>query len=74
MQLACEASWIASLAWAHRCLAAYGRVPKPLTPSLTALYGENRSFENLLTLAWVILALNGEANATAETAKDDATR
>jgi hypothetical protein len=47
----------ASLALAHRCLAAYGRPVPPLAPALDKLYGNNRFFENVLTTAWAALAL-----------------
>ena len=52
----------ASLALAHRCLAAYGRPIPPLAPALGKLYAQNRFFENVLTHAWIILALNEEGN------------
>ena len=41
----------ASLALAHRCLAAYGRPVPPLAPALGELYSHNRFFENVLTTA-----------------------
>jgi hypothetical protein len=46
----------ASLALAHRCLAAYGRELPPLAPALTQLYARHKFFENTLTAAWVALA------------------
>jgi len=50
----------ASLALAHRCLAAYGRPVAPLAPALNELYSRNRFFENVLTMAWAALALQEE--------------
>jgi hypothetical protein len=50
----------ASLALAHRCLTAYGRRVAPLAPALDELYSHNRFFKNILTVAWVTLALNEE--------------
>jgi len=50
----------ASLALAHRCLAAYGRRLPPLAPVLDELYKQNRFFENVLTAAWAALALQEE--------------
>ena len=64
----------ASLALAHRCLVAYGRRVSPLAPALDELYSHNRFFENVLTIAWVILALNEEGRAGAQTAGEAATR
>jgi hypothetical protein len=52
----------ASLALAHRCLAAYGRSTSPLAPGLAKLYAQNRFFENVLTHAWIILASHEEEN------------
>jgi hypothetical protein len=50
----------ASLALAHRCLRVYGRPVPPLQPTLRELYLHNRFFDNVLTTAWVLLALNRE--------------
>jgi hypothetical protein len=47
----------ASLALAHRCLAAYGRPVEPLAPVLSRFYAHNGFFDNVLTMAWVALAL-----------------
>lgn len=55
----------ASLALAHRCLVAYGRRVSPLAPALGELYSQNRFFGNVLTIAWVMLALNEERNGAA---------
>jgi len=56
----------ASLAVAHRCLAAFGlRVP-PLAPALEKLYAPNSFFQNVLTMAWVTLALSEEAARLAQ--------
>ena len=54
----------ASLALAHRCLAAYGRPVSPLAPALDELYAHNRFFENVLTMAWAALALQKENMTT----------
>jgi Squalene-hopene cyclase N-terminal domain len=54
----------ASLALAHRCLLAYGRKPPALAPALAEFYSHNRFFENVLTIAWVTLALNEEQSST----------
>jgi hypothetical protein len=51
----------ASLALAHRCLAAYGREVPPLAPALRQLYPRHKFFENTLTAAWVTLALTARA-------------
>jgi len=53
----------ASLAMAHRCLVRYGRSAAPLTDALNVLYSHNHFFENMLTMAWIVLALNEDANA-----------
>jgi len=50
----------ASLALAHRCLEAYGRRVAGFTSALDELYSHNRFFENMLTMAWVALALGEE--------------
>jgi hypothetical protein len=63
----------ASLAVAHRCLATYGRHVPPLAPALDELYSHNHFFENVLTIAWVILALNEEGSGAAQTAGEVAT-
>jgi hypothetical protein len=63
-----------SLALAHRCLAAYGRCVSPLAPAIGELYSHNRFFENVLTHAWVALALNEDAMGSAQTAGEAATR
>ena len=64
----------ASLALANRCLAAYGRRVSPLAPALDELYSHNRFFANVLTIAWVVLALNEEMSEVAPTAEEAATR
>jgi len=48
----------ASLALAHRCLTVYGRPVPSLASSLDKLYSTNRFFDNVLTIAWVMLTLN----------------
>jgi len=58
----------ASLALAHRCLRAYGRSLPPLAPALGELYSHNQFFENILTVAWVTLALGEEESGAALTA------
>jgi len=63
-----------SLALAHRCLAAYGRCVSPLASAIGELYSHNRFFENVLTHAWVALALNEDAMGSAQTAGEAATR
>ena len=55
----------ASLALAYRCLAAYGRRVPPL--ALGELYAHNHFFESVLTIAWIILALNEEGSAAVQT-------
>jgi hypothetical protein len=55
----------ASLALAHRCLAAFGRRVPPLAPALDDRYSQNRFFENILTIAWAALALNEDDNRAA---------
>jgi hypothetical protein len=60
----------ASLALAHRCLAAYGRRVPPLAPALGELYSPNHFFENVLTMAWVLLALNEEGRVAAPAAAE----
>jgi hypothetical protein len=47
----------ASLALAHRCLAAYARPVPPVNDALNKLYLQNRFFENILTTSWAIQAL-----------------
>lgn len=64
----------ASLALAHRCLAAYGRHVPPLDPALDELYSHNHFFENVLTTAWVILALNDEGGGATPAAGEVRTR
>jgi hypothetical protein len=63
----------ASLALAHRCLGAYWRPAPPLAPALGELYFRNRFFENVLTAAWVVLALAEDGSASAQTADRVAT-
>lgn len=58
----------ASLAVAHLCLRVHRRSLPPLAPALGELYSHNRFFENILTAAWVILALNEEESSAALTA------
>ncbi len=53
----------ASLALANWCLTSYGRGTAPLASRLNELYSHNRFFDNMLTMAWVILAFNAEASA-----------
>jgi hypothetical protein len=60
-------SGAASLALAHRCLRAYGRPVRPLTPDLGGLYLPNRFFESVLTFAWIVLAGSGEENRAGQT-------
>jgi len=56
----------ASLALAHHCLAVFGfRVP-PLAPALEKLYAPNSFFQNVLTMAWITLALSEEAARLAQ--------
>jgi hypothetical protein len=64
----------ASLALAHRCLAAYGRRVSPLAPALGKLYPQNRFFENVLTNAWIILTLNEEGKMAVPVAGKAANR
>jgi hypothetical protein len=64
----------ASLALAHRCLAAYGRPVAPLAPALGELHSHNRFFENVVTTAWVLLAWNEELSGTAPYTGETATR
>ncbi|HXW16252.1 MAG TPA: prenyltransferase/squalene oxidase repeat-containing protein [Terriglobia bacterium] len=64
----------ASLALAYRCLTAYGRRVSPLAPALGKLYPQNRFFENVLTNAWIILALNEVGNMAVPTAGKAAIR
>jgi hypothetical protein len=52
----------ASLSLAHRCLTAYGRRVPPLAPALEELYPKNHFFENVLTIAWMMLALNEQGS------------
>lgn len=58
----------ASLALAHRCMATYGRPVPPLAPALGRFYGQNRFLENVVTIAWILLAWNEEASAAAQAA------
>ena len=51
---------VASLALAYQCLKAYGRTLPPLAPALQELSSPTRFSENVLTLAWVTLALHEE--------------
>jgi hypothetical protein len=53
----------ASLALANWCLTSYRRRTAPLDSTLNELYSRNRFFDNMLTMAWVILAFNAEASA-----------
>jgi hypothetical protein len=64
----------ASLALAHRSLAAYGRRVSPLAPSLGELYSQNQFFGNVLTIAWIMLALKEEESSPAPSAGEGATR
>ena len=64
----------ASLALAHRCMTAYGRRVPPLAPALDELYSRNRFFENVLTIAWIMLALNEGGSGAAPAAREAATR
>jgi hypothetical protein len=63
----------ASLALAHRCLRVYGRSVPRLAPALGELYFRNRFFENVLTTAWVVLALAEDGSEFAQTAERVAT-
>ena len=63
----------ASLALAHRCLRVYGRSVPRLAPALGELYFRNRFFENVLTTAWVVLALAEDGSEFAQTAQRVAT-
>ncbi|MGO8792559.1 MAG: prenyltransferase/squalene oxidase repeat-containing protein [Terriglobia bacterium] len=63
----------ASLAVAHRCLAAYGQPVAPLAPALGELYTHNRFFENVVTTAWVLLAWNEEPIGNAQSAGETPT-
>ena len=58
----------ASLALAHLCLRAHGRSLPSLSPALGELYSRNRFFENILTVAWVTLALSEEKSGAVLTA------
>jgi len=64
----------ASLALAHRCLTAYGRRVPPLAPALDELYSTNHFFDNVLTIAWVMLALNEGESGAAPSTGEAATR
>ena len=46
----------ASLALAHRCLAAYGRATPPLAAKLRELYAHSHFFDSVLTAVWIVLA------------------
>jgi len=48
----------ASLALAHRCLAAYGRRLALRASVVDEFYSRNRFFGNMLTMAWILLAWN----------------
>ncbi len=61
----------ASRALAHRCLMAYGRRVSPLAPMLSELYSHNHFFDNVLTMAWVVLALREENRSDAGRLKTD---
>jgi hypothetical protein len=50
----------ATLALANRCLTALGRTVPPLALAVEELYSQNVFYENVLTIAWILLALNGE--------------
>jgi len=52
----------ASLALAHRCLAAYGRPSARLLPGISKLYADNKFFGNALTLAWTLISLGENGN------------
>jgi hypothetical protein len=56
----------ASLAVAHRCLAAYGRQVAPLAPALGDFYLRNRFFESVLAVAWILLAWSEDRSATGQ--------
>jgi hypothetical protein len=64
----------ASLALAHRSLAAYGRRVSPLAPALGELYLQNQFFGNVLTIAWIMLALKEEGSGAAPAAGEGAPR
>jgi hypothetical protein len=53
----------ASLALAHWCLAAYGRPVAPLAPALGRLYAHHQFFNDVLTMAWIVLAGEEAGNA-----------
>ena len=61
----------ATRALANHCLAALGRTVPPLSLALGELCSPNVSSANTLTIAWILLALNGEGKgeAPAETTK-----
>jgi len=61
----------ASRALAHRCLMAFGRRVSPLAPLLGELYSHNHFFDNVLTMAWVVLALQEENRSDAGRLKTD---
>ena len=48
----------ASLALAYRCLATYARQPSRISPDISELHAHNGFLENVLTLAWVLIALS----------------
>jgi hypothetical protein len=52
-----------SLALAAWCLSSYGRAARDLAARLNELYSHNQFFDNVLTMAWVVLAFNAEASA-----------
>jgi hypothetical protein len=63
----------ASLALAQRCLTAYGRRVSQVAPTLDELYSQNHFFGDVLTTAWVMLALNENGNGATPTAGETAT-
>jgi hypothetical protein len=63
----------ASLALAHRCLAAYGRQVPPLSPALGEIYLHNRFFESVLAVAWIALAWGGDRSRAGQTAGESLT-
>ena len=53
----------ASLALAHRCLVVHKRRSAPFPSWALDLYAQNHFFENILTMAWVVLAINEKGRA-----------
>ena len=55
-----------SLALAHRSLVVHGRQSAPFPRAISDLYPYNHFFENTLTMAWIILAMNEKGSDAAK--------